>query len=72
MQIGQLTNGLDRDHPYRVLRAGDQDRPTFTEQLTAPTALATLLGSGKAGALQQHDRLKIISAGRQDADLGVA
>ena len=31
------------------------------EQFAAPAALAPLFGGGKAGALQQHDRVEIIS-----------
>jgi hypothetical protein len=41
----------------------------FAEQLTSPAALAPLLGSGKARVLHDHDGIKIIKAGWQDADL---
>jgi hypothetical protein len=72
MEIGQLTSGTERDYANRVLRSCDQDRAMFAEQLTSPAALAPLLCSRNARLLHDHDGIKIIKTGRQDADLGVA
>src|SRR5215213_1652140 len=68
MQIGQLPDGLYRDHTDGSMDASHEHGTALAKQLAQPAAFTPSLNFGESRIFQRHDRRQIVAVCRRDVN----